>query len=102
MIARRRMALETLARGYLGDTVRYVQADADRLVDLLLEVERGGLELAAAVADVAALDRGPDNRRSNDPVAAYQSGACKAAWRIREAAREYGETRAARRTGGAQ
>lgn len=71
-----------------GSLVASHEADVRCLNERIAELEaerRELLEKAAKLADRAALERGkPDNRFSDNPSAAYQAGACRAAWLIRE------------------
>lgn len=84
--------LRSLALEYLGATVRYVDADVDRLVGLLASVEQAGVAQAVREADHVALE-GRRNRKSEDPAAAFQSGAYRVAWELRQLAREYAAAR---------
>lgn len=83
-----RIDLRALAVEYLRATVRFSEADVDRLVKLLARVDSDAwldaICRSAQEADAAALEGGrPDNLKATNPRAAYQAGACRAAWRIR-------------------
>jgi len=56
----------------------------------LAELRREVLEEAAKLCDRIAVQNGPDNRKASNPRAAYQAGACKCAWELRQLARKTG------------
>lgn len=72
-----------LAYHYLdGDGAPDIEASVLRLVHRLVRAERDG---CAALCDAEARrSDSPDNRRSSDLRAAFQSGACRCAWVIRQ------------------
>jgi|HubBroStandDraft_5_1064220.scaffolds.fasta_scaffold383402_2 hypothetical protein len=86
---------ELLARRWLEIDCRAEVIPPDllqSLVRLLQQVRGGALADAASTCDRVSRGR-PDNQFKDKPRAAYQAGACKAAYEIRKLAKELAEPR---------
>lgn len=74
---------ETIVQIRLDGTSRaYIRADGPELQEIVDRAVADERAACAAEADAAALES-PRNRCADSPRAAYRSGACRAAWRIR-------------------
>lgn len=74
--------IEELVETFLEDLPEG-ELDFGTVLALARDVESATIIRCAREADCAALEK-PQNAHKGDPRAAFKSGACRAAWRIRE------------------